>query len=126
MIADEVELLALLPSSVQERVARGEILLSVVLELVTTDYGDGLCPRCLEHPVRADTYPGRRFGICSPCAKRALADASRELESNILAVRGADQAKKAVQRAREAVGDDLPEHLRANKKLGRRQTTDPQ
>ena len=71
-----------------------------------------LCPACVSRPIRPKTTAGRD-GQCGACHLRHLAEAHREKLAEIEAWQEQATAKKALQRLRDASGDDLPADLAA-------------
>jgi hypothetical protein len=87
----------------QQLVARGELSLEQLVDRVTSEPDDDLCPRCC---VRVITRP--RLRLCDTCLKRGFRDAHLLLASDAEALAATVMAKKHSQRARDLADPDRP------------------
>jgi len=92
---------AKLPIGVQQAIARGDVTLEELEARITAGLGAELCPRCACRPGTNSVS-----GLCVPCHEKALSDAHREYQSEVLAHQEYNAAKKQSQRVREEL--DVP------------------
>jgi hypothetical protein len=121
----EDDLFELLPVSLQQAVARGDVDLDELLDRVTRP-GAEICPHCGVNEIDPNTQAGRR-GICVPCVRRRFTDAANERLANLEALRENNAAKTAVKRARIEIGAELGINLnpRGGKHKGGRHSNRP-
>jgi hypothetical protein len=90
----------------QQAVARGDVSLEYLVELVTAATGAELCPSCCTRPVAGRYAAG--FGLCDVCARKAMSEAFRDAIAALDAQREAAMLKQRLHRARISAGVPLP------------------
>lgn len=91
----------------QQAVARGDWDLDALIESLTADTSDELCPRCCIRTVALKSS-GRVMGLCSICARDELTRRYEDRISELEALRDANRRKKQIQRLRDEIDPDRP------------------
>lgn len=102
----DVGIFECLPVPLQQKVARGEVDLDTLLEMLTRPESDELCPRCGSYPVDRKSP----FGFCRPCTLQRYTERSKQALAELKARREYNVAKKKVERARDVLEPDRVRH----------------
>lgn len=97
----DLGLFEFLPVSLQQKVARGEIDLDELLEIMTRP-GEELCPECVERTVD----PKSPLGWCRVCTQQRSTEAAWQAVAELEAQRDNNVAKKRKQRLRDELEPD--------------------
>lgn len=94
------DLFELLTTAQQQAVARGDVGLEELLEIVTrpVNVDDELCPRCSSRPI------GNDHGLCDVCWRRELNHRLEDKLAEVAAQRDADRIKQETCRHRRVLG----------------------
>ncbi len=100
---ESTELFELLPVSLQQACARGDVDLDELLEQVTNPQAAEICPWCGVRPVHS-----KRHGICWVCSRQRLNEALSDKVAELEVLRVATVEKKRLQRLRDTLDPDRP------------------
>lgn len=98
----DVDLFEFLSVPLQQKVARGELDLDVLMELLTRPDAEELCPHCACSTID----PRSPLGLCKPCTQRRSTDAAMQVVTELQSLRDNNALKKQKQRLRDELDPD--------------------
>lgn len=96
----DLDLFECLPVGLQQKVARGEVDLNDLLELLTRPDSEQLCPQCAVRTVP----PKSPLGLCKVCTQKRSTEAHLQVLAELEAQRENNAAKQKVCRERRLQG----------------------
>lgn len=100
-------------ATLEDQIAARKITITEALDRALMDNTEILatCPVCRHRPVRLRP---KADGVCRTCWLHRLADQTREVIAEIEGTQDHDAAKQDLKRTRQALGELVPEDLRAH------------
>lgn len=100
------ELFEVLPVSLQQCIARGEVSLEQLLEDLTSAKDAEICPWCGSRSVAS-----KQLGVCHVCARKRLTEIQEERLSALEALREANRIKTRVKRMHDELEPGRPKRI---------------